>query len=270
MVKRRQKSEYLIHSIANALDVLESFSPEERELGVTELSNRLGLHKNNVFRILATLELRGYIEQNKATGDYRLGLKTFELGQTFMRSTNLVQQARPVLHDLVKQCDETAYVGVLRGINVVYLDVVETSQSVRVASRLGAVIPACCTAIGKAILASMPREEVASRFSQRKMPVYTNRSITSREAFFRELDQVAVEGYALDNEEYEDGVRCVGVPVRDHTQSVIAGLSISGPAYRLTDERLRKELAPLIKKAGLELSKRLGYEIGVKLEGVKV
>src|SRR6202166_4671050 len=110
---RRDKTNYVIQSVAHALDVLEQFFGEVDELGVTELSKRLKLHKNNVFRLLATLESRGYIEQNKVTENYRLGLKTLELGQTFIRQMGLLRQSKPVLEALVKECNETTYVSIL-------------------------------------------------------------------------------------------------------------------------------------------------------------
>ncbi|RMG96920.1 MAG: MarR family transcriptional regulator, partial [Candidatus Dadabacteria bacterium] len=106
---RRKKSSYIIQSVTNALDLLEEFRGEETELGVTELSKRLGLHKNNVFRLLATLESRGYIEQNKVTGNYRLGLKVLELGQVFIKHMGLLKMARPILEEIVEKCNETAY-----------------------------------------------------------------------------------------------------------------------------------------------------------------
>ncbi len=259
---KRQKADYRIQAITHALDLLEAFSPAHRELGVTQLSQRLGLHKNNVFRILATLELRGYIEQNRATGGYRLGLKTFDLGQGFLESLDLVELTRPFLERLATRCDETAYLGVLRGTHAVYLDVVETSQAVRAISRLGAVIPACCTAVGKAQLAFLSREELRKVFGKEKMTVYTDATIRSREALFRQLERVASQGYALGDEEYENGVHGIGAPIRDYTQQVVAGVAISGPAHRLPEQRLRKELAPLLLQTAREISLRLGWKEG--------
>lgn len=259
---RRQKADYRIQAITHALDLLEAFSPHDRELGVTQLSQRLGLHKNNVFRILATLELRGYIEQNRATEDYRLGLRTFELGQSFQQSLDLLEQARPFLERLVVRCDETAYLGVLRGSRAVYLDVVETSQAVRAVSRLGAVIPACCTAIGKAQLAFLPKEQLRKTFGKEKMTVYTDATIRSRKELFRQLEQAAAQGYALGDEEYENGVRGIGAPIRNYIQQVVAGVSISGPAHRLPENRIRKELAPLLLQTAREISLRLGWKEG--------
>ncbi|MBI5655942.1 MAG: helix-turn-helix domain-containing protein, partial [Geobacter sp.] len=107
---KKDKAEYIIQAVDHALDLLEQFHDDVDELGVTELSKRLKLHKNNVFRLLATLESRGYIEQNRVTENYRLGLKTLELGQTFIKQMGLLRQSRPVLEALVRECNETTYV----------------------------------------------------------------------------------------------------------------------------------------------------------------
>jgi DNA-binding IclR family transcriptional regulator len=111
---RREKKSYTIRSVDNALNLLEEFKGDRDELGITELSNRLNLDKNRVFRILATLEARGYIEQNKATENYRLGVKSLELGQTFIKQLGVVRQAKPFLRALVEKCNEMAYVGIIR------------------------------------------------------------------------------------------------------------------------------------------------------------
>ncbi|UCC66706.1 MAG: IclR family transcriptional regulator [Deltaproteobacteria bacterium] len=257
---KREKSSYVIKSVANALDLLEEFSGDVRELGVTELSRRLRLHKNNVFRLLATLEQRGYIEQNKETENYRLGLKSLELGQTFLRQIGLVRQTRPILEELVKKCNENANLGVIRQNSVVVLDVVETEQSVRVASRIGWRLPVYCSAMGKAQIAFKSESEIERIISWDEMKKFTENTITGREKFHQHLKEIREKGYAVDNEEYEPGVKCVGVPIWDYTKNVVAGISVSGPAFRLINEILEKEIIPRVIEAGREISKRLGYE----------
>ncbi|MBW2039651.1 MAG: IclR family transcriptional regulator [Deltaproteobacteria bacterium] len=257
---KREKSSYIIKSVANALDLLEEFSADVRELGVTELSRRLRLHKNNVFRLLATLELRGYIEQNRETENYRLGLKSLELGQTYLRQIGLVRQARPILEELAKNCDENAGLGIIRQNSMVYLDVVETEQTVRVASRIGWRLPVYCSAIGKAQIAFKSESEIEKIISWGDMKKFTENTITGREKFLQHIKEIREKGYAVDNEEYERGVKCVGVPVWDYTQNVVAGISVAGPAFRLTKEVLEKKIIPAILEAGREISKRLGYE----------
>jgi DNA-binding IclR family transcriptional regulator len=262
MVKR-EKSRYVVQSVMHTLDILESFSDQEDELSVTELCNRLELHKKNVSRLLTTLENRGYIEQNKITGNFRLGLKIFEMGQVFFHKMGLLKQARPVLEDLVNKCNETAYVGVLRGEEIVYLDTVETSQSVRIISRVGWRVPAYCTAIGKAQIAFLPENEIKDLLKRTELKSFTKNTITDAEKIMEHLKMVASQGYAVDEGEYETDIKCVGVPVRDYSLRVVAGITISGPSSRMGEEKIKPELIELVKEAGTEISRRMGYDIGL-------
>jgi IclR family KDG regulon transcriptional repressor len=257
---KKEKSEYMIQAVSHALDLLEQFhSNDVDELGVTELSKRLKLHKNNVFRLLATLEFRGYIEQNKVTENYRLGLKSLELGQTFIKKMGLLHQAKPVLESLVEECNETAYVAIFKEGYIVYLDVVETHLTVRVVSRVGTRLPAHCTAAGKVHLAFMSDEELNSTLNEKELKAYTPHTITNMEVLKKELQKVAVQGYAFDNEELDLGVRCIAAPIRDYTRRIVGALSISGPSTRFTDQRLEQELTPLVVRAAEDLSTRLGF-----------
>jgi DNA-binding IclR family transcriptional regulator len=257
---KKEKSEYIIQAVDHALDLLEQFHDEVDELGVTELSKRLKLHKNNVFRLLATLESRGYIEQNRVTENYRLGLKTLELGQTFIRQMGLLRQSRPVLEAIVRECNETSYVAILKEFHIVYLDAVETDLTVRVVPRVGSRLPAYCTAAGKIQLAYMTDEELENYLpTGKELKRFTANTIIDKEEFKKHLLQVAETGYAVDNEELDSGVKCVGAPIRDYTRRIIGAVSISGPSMRFSPERMEKELIPLVRKAGEEISTKLGY-----------
>jgi len=256
---KKDKSEYIIQAVSHALDLLEQFHGDVDELGVTELSKRLKLHKNNVFRLLATLESRGYIEQNRATENYRLGLKALELGQTFIKQMGLLRQAKPILEKVVKDCNETSYVAIFKEGFIVYLDVVETDLTVRVVSRVGSRLPAHCTAAGKIHLAHMSDEEIDSFLPRGELKRFTPNTIVSPAVLKEELKKVAEVGFAIDNEEMDPGVRCVAAPIRDYTRRIVGALSISGPSMRFPDERIEKELVPLVQKAADELSNRLGY-----------
>lgn len=256
---KKEKSEYIIQAVDHALDLLEQFHDDVDELGVTELSKRLKLHKNNVFRLLATLESRAYIEQNKVTENYRLGLKTLELGQTFIKQMGLLRQSRPVLESLVKECNETTYVAILKEFHIVYLDAVETDLTVRVVPRVGSRLPAYCTAAGKIQLAYMTDEELDNYIPGKELKRYTPNTITDKGELKKHLATVAEQGYAVDNEELDAGVRCVSAPIRDYTRRIIGAVSISGPSMRFPDERIDKELIPMVKKAAEEISTKLGY-----------
>ena len=249
---KREKDSYVIQSVTNALNLLEEFKGDRDELGVTELSKRLNLHKNNIFRLLATLEAKGYIEQNKATENYWLGVKSLELGQTFIKQLGLVRQAKPFLEEIVKECNEMAYIGTIRQNSVVYLHVEEADQTVKVANRVGWRLPIHCTGIGKAQIAYASEEELER---------FTSNTTIDRVEFIKHLKEIAKRGYALDNEEYNLGVRCVGVPVRDYTGRVVGGISVSGPSFRMTDEILKEKIIPVVREAGEKVSKRLGFGI---------
>ena len=266
MVKR-EKSNYIIQAVVHALTLLEEFSGDVDELGVTELSKRLKLHKNNVFRLLATLEEKGYIEQNKITENYRLGIKSLELGQTFIRQMGVLRQAHPVMEKLSLELHENVYVGVIRNHNVVYLDVVESDQAVRVVSRVGSQLPVWCSAIGKAQVASMNVGELEKILPPAKeWHACTPKSIRDKNVFFKELELINQQGYAVDNEEYDLDVKCVGAAIRDYTKRVVAGISISGPSFRLTDSNIKDKVAPAVQKAATEISRRLGYEVTLHIE----
>lgn len=256
---KKIKEPDIIKSVDHAFDVLEAFDGSGDELGVTELSKALGLSKNNVFRLLATFELRGYIEQNKKSENYRLGLKVFELGQIYKHQSGLLRQARPILKEMVSKCDESAYIAILRDGDVVYLDMIDTTKSIKVISRVGLRVPAYCTSIGKAQLAFESEDELDRIFEGQTLERFTDNTITEINKLKEELKLVAEEEAAIDNAEFEEEIKCVGVAVRDYTRRVVAGICISGPSFRMSDERIRDELTPLVKDAGMKISMKLGY-----------
>lgn len=257
---KREKENYLIQSVSHAFDILESFTKTEDELGVTELSKRLGLHKNNVFRLLATLEHRGYVEQNRETENYRLGPKTLQLGAIFIEQRECRRQARPILENLTAVTSETSVVAVLRANKVIYMDSVETDRTVRAVSRTGALLPAHCTASGKALLASLPVAEVERLYPEKELAPCTNMSLRNRDALMSDLRAVRERGYAVENEENDLDVKSIAAPVRDFSKNVVAAVGIVAPAARLTQERIDKDgIIALTQEAAMVLSTKLGY-----------
>jgi DNA-binding IclR family transcriptional regulator len=258
---RREKSNYIIQSVSHSLDVLEQFCGDADELGVTELSKRLKLHKNNVFRLLATLESRGYIEQNRATENYRLGIRCLQLGQSYVAHMGLLRQARLTMTELVRQVRETTYVAVLRRASVVPVEVVEADRPVRIVSQLGEALPLHCTAAGKAYLAFESEEDLRTLVPD-GLQKFTERTLVDRQALLQQLRTIAQNGYAVDMGEHIEDIRSVAAPIRDYTGNVVGSLAVAAPASRLTAERIDKEVAPLVLKAGRELSSRLGFDLG--------
>ena len=256
---KREKESYVIQSVTNALNLLEQFKRDRDELGVTELSNRLGLHKNKIFRLLATLETKGYIEQNKATENYRLGLKNLELGQAFIKQLGLVRPLKPFLKEIVEECNEMAYIAIIRQNSVVCLDVEESNQAVKVTNDVGLRLPIHCTAIGKAQIAYATEEELEKLGILDNMERFTPNTIVNKVEFIKQIKEVARRGYALDDEEYNPGVKCVAVPIKDYTGRVVGGISVSGPSYRMTDKLLKEKIIPVVTEVGKKASKRLGF-----------
>lgn len=255
---RREKANYVIQSVSHAFDVLEQFYENVDEIGVTELSKRLKLHKNNVFRLLATLEARGYIEQNKVTENYRLGLKCLQLGQTFIHQMGLLLQSRAILEDLSKTTKESAYVAVRKGSSIIPLDFVEPSRAVRVVSFLGTVLPAHCTAAGKVHLV-FEAEGSANQSFPAALERYTDNTIVDTNVLREHMSKIGESGYAVECGEFMADVSAAAVPIRDYTRSLVGTLAVVGPGHRLTNEAIHNDIAPVLLKAGGELSRRLGF-----------
>jgi DNA-binding IclR family transcriptional regulator len=225
---KKPKSDYVIQTVTHALSLLEAFEGEE-ELGVTDLARRLGLHKNNVFRLLATLLEKGYIEQDRDTERYRLGVRCLEIGQSFAGNRGLVRHARPHLESLARETGESAHLAVLRDFEVVHLDGEQSNQLVNAGSRMGCRLPVHCTATGKVLLGCAD-EQVRQEFdrlwvSAGRLESRTRSTILDREKLFEELRTVAGQGYALDNEECAVGMRCAAAPVYDAAGRSVAALS---------------------------------------------
>ncbi len=251
-----------IQSVQHALQLFEVFrkSNKQEEFGVTELSRVLGLHKNNVFRLLATLSACGYIEQNPVTENYRLGIGIFNLGQKFINKLGFLKLARPFLEKICVEVNEAVYIGILRESNVVYLDIVEANHPVRIVSRVGKDVPAYCTSIGKIQLAYSSDDEANKLFVGARLKKYTDHTITSLPELKRHLKDIYSKDYAIDNQEYENDVRCVAVPIKDYVGVPVAAVSVSGPVYRMSEERILDEVLPVARKYAREISKRLGYQ----------
>jgi DNA-binding IclR family transcriptional regulator len=259
---RRSKSDYVIQTVRNALRVLEEFR-EDNTLGVTELARRLDLHKNNVFRILATLEQQGYVEQVGENEAYRLGVRCLELGRAYAASRSLMRLARPMLEALVRGSGESAHLGELRGFEVVHLDGEQGTQLVQTSLRVGRTLPAHCTALGKVLLA-YSRPDQRERFDREVIARIglvprTPHTLTDRDKLLEHLHGVAAQGFAVDLEECEHGLCCAAAPVFDASGRLVAAVSLSGPAFRLSEDTLRRLAVPSVLAAAQALSRQLGF-----------
>lgn len=259
---KKPKSDYSIQTVTNALKVLEEFR-DEGEIGVAELSRRLGLHKNNVFRVLATLEEAGYIEQNRESDRYRLGLGALELGQSYARSRPLLERARPQLDALCGSTGESAHLGMLHDFEVVHAAGVAPDRLVVAPARAGRRLPVHCTALGKVLIGCCPegQREAYDRIlaAAGDLPRRTARTVVDADKFIEHIRTVAGQGFASDLDECEEGLTCVAAPVYDGDGRVVAALSVSGPSARLEESVLMRDVLPLVQDAAERLSRELGH-----------
>ncbi|MEM1503092.1 IclR family transcriptional regulator [Domibacillus sp. 8LH] len=250
--------ENVVKSVARALDIIAHVSASPRGLGVTEIANGMDINKSSVFRTLATLEQYGYIEQHKETGRYRIGYAFLEVSSRLLESLDVRSEAQDVLRQLEAETNEVVHLVVYDRGEVVYIEKLDGHEALRMHSKVGRRAPVHCTSVGKAILAHLPQSEVNDILERRGLPVHTDQTITTKEAYLAELARVREAGYALDLEENEPGIRCIAAPVFDHHGTIAAAVSISGPTLRMTDERL-KVLRERMIKAGSDISERLGW-----------
>lgn len=251
------KEQYLIQSVSRASAIIEALS-NNNTLGITELGKLLGLHKSTVFGLVSTLEHEGYVCQNPQTGKYALTLKMFEIGGRVFGKLDLRKIARPHIEQIVLRHRETAHLVVPDGLEIVYIDKVECTQSMRICSNVGKRMPFHCTGVGKVLLAFMHEEQAEGILRKKGLEAFTANTITDYNLLMKELEKIKVQGYAIDNEEAEIGLRCVAAPIRDIYGKVIAATSVSGPKVRMDDEKLKAIVKDLL-IMNQEISANLGY-----------
>ncbi|MCM8748939.1 IclR family transcriptional regulator [Thermomicrobiaceae bacterium CFH 74404] len=244
-------------TVLKALDILDCFATEHRPLSVSQIAEQCGLTRPTAHRLVTTLAGRGYLTTT-ADGRYRLGSKVLRLARGLLDYTSLPTVARPILSTLAQAVGETVYLGMLDGTEVLYLDKYETPKSARLYSVVGTRNPVYCTALGKALLAFLPtiqRDDVLSRITLIKR---ARNTILDPARLLAELEDIRARGYALDNVENEEGIRCIAAPILNASQYPIAAISVSGPETRLTDDRVQ-DVAPAVKEAATQIAAQLGF-----------
>ena len=245
--------------MAKAFAILEAVGRNGRDIGLTEISSQIGLHKSTAFRLLTTLELYGYVSKDCETSRYKLGLKILELAGQLLEEIDIRKIARPVLEKLVSECNETAHLVILEKNRIVYIDKVESSNPIRLHSRIGFFGNAHSTSAGKAMLAFMPKTLLTQIIKETGLPKKTNRTITNEKILLEHLKEIKQRGYAIDDLENEEGVRCVAAPIRNHLGETIAAISVAGPSNRLTIQLIETQLKHNVIEAANEVASLLGY-----------
>jgi IclR family transcriptional regulator, KDG regulon repressor len=234
------------------LDILENIKDNPLGIKLSDLARAVDMPKATVYRILATLESRGFLDRGE-DGGYRMARKLFDLQQRHPIEQILNRVAPPQMEDLAKSCRETVNLGILDGGEVVVINTVESSQTIRMSSKVGNRRCLHTTAIGKVLLAALPEKEMLRLIRLKGLPRLTPHTIVSRTAVIAELDRVRERGYSIDNQENELDGRCIGAPVLGPDGRVVAALSISGPVFRMDLARARS-LAPSLKQACAAIS----------------
>ncbi|MDI6600823.1 MAG: IclR family transcriptional regulator [Thermoanaerobacteraceae bacterium] len=250
---------YNVQVLERTVKVLEVMAKYPYGMALTDISRDVNLNKSTVFRILATLQYYGYIMQDN-DGKYKLGYKFLELSSAVMERLDIRKIAHPYLDELSRITGEVVHLVILDGYEGVYIDKVDNSSgTIRMYSQVGKHIPLHCTGVGKVLLAAMSVEEVEKVIGLKGLPKRTENTITDAGKLFEELQKIKEQGYAIDDIENEEGIRCVAAPILNYHGETIAAVSISGPTLRVTRERV-PELVHLLKDYTLDISRELGYK----------
>jgi IclR family KDG regulon transcriptional repressor len=256
--RRMVVSERLIQSVERAADILELFLVTKPELSIKEISENLNLSKSTVHGIIKTLEHRGYLQQNPEDLKYKPGIKLFELGNFVGKHLDIGKIARPIIRDLVDELNETVHLVSLQRDEIIYIEKVEGHSALTIYSHIGKRAPFHSTGVGKAILAHLNENEANRILSSINLESFTKYTMTNIEEIKEQLHSIREQGYAVDDEEIELGLKCIAAPIFNHQGNVIASISCAAPKMRLDENRLPQVIAG-IKRAAAEISSDLGY-----------
>jgi len=254
----RAKRNYDITALQRGLRLLHLFSESPRGLTAKQVTALSRLPVSTVHRFLANLVTAGFLNRD-AEGTHYLGIACFSIGQAAVGQLDIRRLSLPYLRELNQQTRETIHLTVRHGLSAVYVEKLDSPEPLRIHSRIGAAVPLYCTAVGKVMLAYMPTDEQERVLPELDIKRQTANSVGNLQELKAELYRVRKNGYACDLEENELHIRCVAAPIWDHTGSVQSSVSITAPTVRMPVTRLR-QLAPLIQKAGLQISVELGYQ----------
>ena len=250
----------VIKSLQRAINILDLFDEQKVALGITEIAETTGLHKSTAAGLIYTLQHNGYLGQDPETRKYHLGFKLVERASTLLDQIDVRKVALPHLQGLISWCDESVNLAVPDGGQIVYSERLTTTRSFGMRAKVGYRAPMHCTALGKAILSGMPLKEVEELIEQHGLLAVTANSITDCAQFLQEMDRVRAQGFAVDDEENEIGVRCVAAPILDYTGQPVAAVSVSSPVLRLPLSEVPRYGQKVI-EAGNAISARLGYRL---------
>lgn len=247
----------IIQSVDRALTILNLLADSEKGLGVTEISNKLEVSKSTSFRLLSTLMQANYVKQDDESQKYFLGTKLLHLGQIVNNQLDIRKIARPYMEKLANEVQETVHLVIQENMEIVYIDKIESNQTIRMYSEIGKRAPMYCTGVGKAILANVPSVEQEHILKNIQFEKLTDKTITNEDDLKIDFEKIKQQGFSIDDEEHERGIKCAAAPIFDANNKVVAGISFSGPTIRVNDDNIEK-LGKVVAQIAHEISQELG------------
>jgi DNA-binding IclR family transcriptional regulator len=249
---------YSIRAIDRALRILMGFTTAGAELTIGALAASAEVPRSTAFRILATLEAAGFVERGNGADTYRLGPSALLLGGAALRQLDIHQRLRPLLEALMQASGETVHLVFFRERQAMVVDKIDSYHAIRLVSNIGFRSPLHATAAGKLLLAHQPGMLIDQILRDYEFTAFTEKTLTDADALRRHFAQVCQQGYALDEEEFEAGLRCIAAPIRDAAHEVFAAVSISGPTQRMTPAKVAS-LIPLLLEYTAQMSRKIGF-----------
>ncbi len=242
----------MVQVINRTLKLLEILPEKEEGFGILKLAEKLNLPPSTIHRILATLKSQGYVIQDSSTEKYKLGYKILSLARRVLGNQSLKNFALPYLKELKEKTGETAHLVILEGEEAICIESIESSHNIRMCSEVGDREPLHCTAVGKSILACLPKETI-KKIIRKPLKRYTSHTITNLKELHTHLKEIKRQGYAFDNGEYVKGVKCVAAPIINSEGKVAGSIGVSGPSFRLTKNKIEK-ISLLIRNIASKIS----------------
>lgn len=250
-------------TVQKTFSLLEHFTADKVEWGVTELAEAVGSNKSTIYRFLSDLQSSGIVYKDPTTEKYSLGLKLFELGNRVNLQSAFVEKTHPPLLEVAQNITETVHIGILHQNQVFCVDKVESPQGLKISTQIGSHNPAYCTAVGKVLLANQQKgqqEQILDNITRNNggLAALTENTLTKRTALQAELDKISMQGYAIDKEEFEIGLICVAIPIYNQRNETIAALSASGPSSRFREEKVM-DYVQILKRGANAITTSIGF-----------
>ena len=249
-----------VQSLERAFKLLEALSEFPEGIQITRLAEKVSLSKSTVHRLLATLIDMDYVIKDQESEKYKLGYRIIYLSRNIINNIDIISIAKPFLEELAEDVNETIHLCIQDKEEVLYVDKIESSRTIRMYSRVGNRAPMYCTGVGKVLLSGLDKNRFDKVADNINFVVMTPTTITNKEQLCQEMELIRSRGYALDDIEHEEGIRCIAAPIFDSEGKVIASFSIAGPSNRITMDLINNRLIDKVKNTTLGISRLLGYQ----------